>query len=85
MLARDQLTGVVNYLAPCTTVRPGIAGMVLVGGVPMLRVSCDRLVLLALVVGLDRIGARTVGPNESPALVAAEVLDRLAKVRPVAA
>lgn len=76
MTAKDQLTAVVRILAPIADVRPGIAGMVLVNGVPVLRVNNDRLVLLPIVVGLNRIDARTVGPGEDPLRIASEVLDR---------
>jgi hypothetical protein len=77
MTARDQLRDVVRILSPLVECRPGIAGMVLVDGVPMLRIAGDRLLLLAVVVGTSRIDARTIGPHEDPARIASDVLARL--------
>jgi len=81
MTARDQLAAIIRYLRPCALVSSGLAGMVLVDGVPMLRVSQDRVHIMAACAGLDLVGARLVSLTEDPAHVAGEILDRLAMVR----
>jgi hypothetical protein len=85
MTGHGMLAAIVNALSVHATVRPGLAGMVTVNKVPMLVVRDDRVVLLPMVVGLRRIDARTVGPNEDPVRVAEEILERLAASQPVAA
>lgn len=77
----SQLASIVAALAPHADCRPGLAGMVLVDGVPMLRASGDRVILLPLVLGTERLDARTVGRHEPVAAVAREILDRRATLR----
>lgn len=61
--------------------RPGLAGMVVVGGTPVLRVQFGRLILIAT--GTTR--ARTVEPHEKPEQIAAEVLERVGASLPMIA
>lgn len=77
----SQLAAIVAALTPHADCRPGLAGMILVDGVPMLRVSGSSVVLLALPLGTERLDARTVGRREPLAAVAREVLDRRAALR----
>jgi len=81
MIAQDQLAAIIRYLRPCARCAPGLAGMVLVDGVPSLRVSQDRVHIMAVCAGLDLVCARLVSLTEEPAHVAGEILDRLAMVR----
>lgn len=61
--------------------RPGLAGMVVVGGTPVIRVQSGRLILIAT--GTAR--ARTVEPREEPEQIAAEVLRRVGASLPIIA
>lgn len=85
MDAQTQLAEIVRLLTPHADVRPGLAGMITVDRVPMLRLSGGRVQLLPVVVGLDRIDARTVAPHEAPIAVAREILDRRDALRSAAA